>query len=216
MPCRRASTQLAVFSLNINRGTEILPRKVYNHKQQLRAMHLVMRERFAFMCNISNSNIQQHRSFSTSFLLRTNNLMRALRRPGCFYGAWSFWHLQVISLHHIYDLWSLQSSFIRRTRYEHVYFCPFPLLLLKISTARPDRTLHERNTALGCHRASSTAQQYNHPCTTHQSTRVRTDQSATTQASRNGSGELADMYVVVNFQDRVDETSLIPRACKTR
>ena len=32
-----------------------------------------------------------------------------MRRPGCFPGAWSSWHLQVVSLHLVMDLCPLHS-----------------------------------------------------------------------------------------------------------
>ena len=48
-----------------------------------------------FFSNIKDTTLQ-HCSFSPSFqyVFRT-----CTRRPGCFPGAWSSWHLQVISLH---------------------------------------------------------------------------------------------------------------------
>ena len=74
-----------------------------------------------------------------SFLFRTYSYDPCMLRPGCFPGAWNYWHLQVVGLP--LNSWNLSVRFVR------IFFCS--ILSLWASVARGAKRLTTRTSSAG-------------------------------------------------------------------
>ena len=94
-----AFIQHAGFSKRTKKLKSVPPTKNYNFSLSAVVTHE------GFICLSFDLNKIQHCSFSPSFFYVCRTCMR---RPSCYPGAWSSWHLQVVSLH--LKLWTSLSA----------------------------------------------------------------------------------------------------------